>query len=740
MAGPRRSCVLLVLAVVALHCVPAATMRPLNFTPAELCEEINLVTGWSDKVVCEVEGLPGGHLISVFEGSWANASYAQCDSYVIMPGQNLWSQEARGALYLFALIYTFLGIAIVADVFMNAIEVITSKEIEREVTGPDGKKEMVKEKYWNDTIANLSLMALGSSAPEILLSVIGVVTALPPEPADVLGPGTIVGSAAYNLLFITAICIIAPSPRITRVDQYGVFLITAFFAVEAYLWLLIIIDFNTPEVIDIWEAVVTVLHFPTMLLLAYGQDRNWQFANLNRIIPEGENDHHEGKSNYLAFRRNAVRFFTGGKRVLFKGTDHKTHNTAEVEMEPIPKGVMTSDPYTVLRLGKETFRTAWVKKNCNPSWNETFVFEDVEDLADTLMVDVYDHDDLSSDDLVGCAEVSLNTLSEGVEMDHWLSLKPNKRGKGYAQGEVRLTTHLTKAPSALRITVVQARDLPGLDKQNRYLDAMASHLGERIRKLKRAVSRHQDIWADMKVDWMLQFKDALMPAGEKDERGNDLEPSGIDLFMHFMTIFWKAFFACIPPVNYYGGWLSFYFALAFIGLVTAVVGELASTFGCIVGLKDSVTAITFVALGTSLPDTFASKVAASESHNADSAIGNVTGSNAVNVFLGIGIPWSIAAIYADAGNKGPYISYSCGFGLSVATYCICALCAVLILTLRRRFCKGELGGDPMLAKICAVMLISMWFIYVIVSSLRAYDHIGDIWTVNSDAPIKGTCP
>eukprot|EP00959_Pyramimonas_sp_CCMP1952_P431666 9040205-Pyramimonas_sp.AAC.2 len=72
----------------------------------------------------------GGHLVSVFEGSWANASYAQCDSFVLIPGQNMWSQEARGALYLFALIYTFLGIAIAADVFMNAIEVITSKEIE----------------------------------------------------------------------------------------------------------------------------------------------------------------------------------------------------------------------------------------------------------------------------------------------------------------------------------------------------------------------------------------------------------------------------------------------------------------------------------------------------------------------------------------------------------------------------------------------------------------------------------
>ena len=82
-----------------------------------------------------------------------------------------------------------------------------------------------------------------------------------------------------------------------------------------------------------------------------------------------------------------------------------------------------------------------------------------------------------------------------------------------------------------------------------------------------------------------------------------------------------------------------------IGLLTAVVGDLAGIFGCLVGLKDSVTAITFVALGTSLPDTFASKAAATSERTADNAIGNVTGSNAVNVFLGLGIPWLLASIY-----------------------------------------------------------------------------------------------
>lgn len=49
-------------------------------------------------------------------------------------------------------------------------------------------------------------------------------------------------------------------------------------------------------------------------------------------------------------------------------------------------------------------------------------------------------------------------------------------------------------------------------------------------------------------------------------------------------------------------------ALIYIGIVTALIQDLAMLFGCAVGLEDSITAITVVALGTSLPDTFASKV------------------------------------------------------------------------------------------------------------------------------------
>merc|ERR1712203_1297743 len=64
---------------------------------------------------------------------------------------------------------------------------------------------------------------------------------------------------------------------------------------------------------------------------------------------------------------------------------------------------------------------------------------------------------------------------------------------------------------------------------------------------------------------------------------------------------------------------------------------------------------TFVALGTSMPDLFASKLAATEDPTADASIVNVTGSNSVNVFLGLGLPWTVAALYwSKEGSRTAY--------------------------------------------------------------------------------------
>ena len=96
----------------------------------------------------------------------------------------------------------------------------------------------------------------------------------------------------------------------------------------------------------------------------------------------------------------------------------------------------------------------------------------------------------------------------------------------------------------------------------------------------------------------------------KNEDGDIQDIEAMDGVMHFLTIGWKLFFSLIPPAHYMGGIPCFFNSLAFIGLVSYIVGEFANLFGCVLGIKPGVTAITFVALGTSLPDTFASMQAA----------------------------------------------------------------------------------------------------------------------------------
>jgi solute carrier family 8 (sodium/calcium exchanger) len=155
------------------------------------------------------------------------------------------------------------------------------------------------------------------------------------------------------------------------------------------------------------------------------------------------------------------------------------------------------------------------------------------------------------------------------------------------------------------------------------------------------------------------------------------------------------------------------------------------------------TAIAFVALGTSLPgmkksiqikselwsfflsDTFASKVAAEHDKYADSSIGNVNGSNAVNVFLGIGLPWAMSAWYHYFNKGGKFVVEKGSLEFSVALFCSFAAVAVIMLMIRRLkvFGGGELGGPRKYRFISSFLFLLLWIAYLVLSGLENYCHI-----------------
>jgi len=229
--------------------------------------------------------------------------------------------------------------------------------------------------------------------------------------------------------------------------------------------------------------------------------------------------------------------------------------------------------------------------------------------------------------------------------------------------------------------------------------------------------------------WWEQFTEAFTVQAEDEdeeeegEEGEEKMPSCGDYIMHFLTLPWKLLFALIPPTAIYGGYPTFVISIGFIGLCTAVIGDVAGHLGCFIYLKDSVNAIAFVALGTSVPDTFASKTAAIEDETADASVGNVTGSNAVNVFLGIGIAWTMAAVYWESQNKIFKVKAG-SLGFSVTVFCIEALLAILILLARRNpAVGGELGGPKAVKTVTSGIFVFFWVFYVLLSALEAYDVI-----------------
>lgn len=116
-------------------------------------------------------------------------------------------------------------------------------------------------------------MALGTSSPEILLSIIEIVGH--GFKSGDLGPGTIVGSAAFNLLVITAVCVMAiPSPEVRRISSIKVFAVTAAFSLFAYFWLIVVLVLISPNVLEVWEAILTFLYFPALVILAYIADKD----------------------------------------------------------------------------------------------------------------------------------------------------------------------------------------------------------------------------------------------------------------------------------------------------------------------------------------------------------------------------------------------------------------------------------------------------------------------------------
>ncbi|KAI3519342.1 hypothetical protein L1887_08372 [Cichorium endivia] len=78
------------------------------------------------------------------------------------------------------------------------------------------------------------------------------------------------------------------------------------------------------------------------------------------------------------------------------------------------RDLRSSDPYVIIRMGKQIVKTRVVRSNLNPVWDEELTLAIVEPLP--VRLEVYDWDRFSPDDKMGDAEFDFKPFLESVRM------------------------------------------------------------------------------------------------------------------------------------------------------------------------------------------------------------------------------------------------------------------------------------------------------------------------------------
>lgn len=655
--------------------------------------------------------------------------------------EQYWAPWLRTVIYLGAMAYIFLAVNVVSDRFTGGIMRITCKRIRY---WDRRHFRFATKKRWNQTLANITLLGLASSTPEILLS-IGEILANDFHSGR-LGPSVIVGSAAFNLFVIVAVCIfVVPSPSVRLIKKTGVFAVTAVFSIFCYSWMLFIIKYSSPDVIDIWEGVLTLVFFPLFLIVSWLVDIGWspmQYIGEKEVeventsfgkmttpadpVPGGEGGDMVGKADdadeeaiYDSEEATAALALTSTCVVMFPSDTLDINTKEEEQTIPVIVGLRTLPGIIP---GAITCKYRTDRLTAVPGYDFK---EDSGELH-------FSHDNLKQQIMLTImpgriykAQSQFQVILDFLEGSCAFS-ETDDGGKesalltvtiGVLREDDEVGEEVDKPPVALRLVRFMDKTI-GIDSVRLGLKIWGSTIRE-------------------------SFVSAFATETEKGEPRNV-----VDYVSTFIALPWKALFAfTVPPAEFGGGWPCFVACIAMFVFLVASLLDMTELFSCVAGIQDSVTGLTLVSIGTSLPDLFVSITAAKTNEWADASIVNVTGSNSVNVLLGIGFPWTLAAIYWNGvtGQKladwrslypslvadypsGAFVVEGGDLGFNVGVFTVGALVAFMVLRLRRFKFGGELGGPAWSKAISAGFLVCCWIIYVLLCVWKAvfdFSNFGD---------------
>lgn len=515
--------------------------------------------------------------------------HEKCDAYLLIQLETVLGEGFRTFLYLLGLAYCFIGLSAITARFFRSMESVVKHSRTVETIDPLTNTKIVKnEKVWNYTIADITLLAFGTSFPQISLATIDAIRNVGSLYAGGLGPGTLVGSAAFDLFPIHAVCVVVPKAgELKKISDIGVWLVELFWSFWAYIWLYIILEVWSPNVVTLWESLLTVLQFGLLLIHAYAQDKRWPYLSL-------------------------------------------PIERAERPEEWVPAEVANYRPLDKIHDPRSEVSQVGEEENSG-------------------IVDIF-------------------SIHSGEGTGHFY------------------------------------QNLAGEDVTESSMPNSGNFIPEE---------------SDILSIWKHQFVDALMLETAESRKLNNIYLRVARIFWQSLLLPWKLLFAFVPPYQIAHGWIAFICSLIFISGIAYVVTKLTDLISCVTGINPYVIAFTALASGTSWPDLVASKIAAERQLTADSAIANITCSNSVNIYIGIGIPWLIDTLYNYIAYREPLrIDNAEGLSFSLLVFFSTSVVCIGILVFRRLTIGAELGGPRPWAWVTCIFFMLLWLIFVVLSSLK----------------------
>ncbi|XP_026108787.1 synaptotagmin-7-like isoform X2 [Carassius auratus] len=203
------------------------------------------------------------------------------------------------------------------------------------------------------------------------------------------------------------------------------------------------------------------------------------------LSPGSEDDDHEGP---VSEKLGRIQFSLG---YSFQDTT-LTVKILKGQDLPAKDFSGTSDPFVKIYLlpdRKHKLETKIKRKNLNPHWNETFLFEGFpyEKVRErTLYLQVLDYDRFSRNDPIGEVSIPLNKVELGQLKTFWKDLKPCSDGSG-SRGDLLLSLCYNPTANTITVNIIKARNLKAMDiggASDPYVKVWLMHKDKRVEKKK----------------------------------------------------------------------------------------------------------------------------------------------------------------------------------------------------------------------------------------------------------------